>query len=186
MKTRQNSTALIIGTRGTGKSEFIKQILKSSSNRKAIIFDTDDNAVFHGFDKITPELIPHVKSGQFRVIDTDFNKVVDLMAGFWNGLLILEDATKYISGKLPENFANLIIASKQRNVDIVLTFHNFRCIHPRLFLLANFLEIFKTGEDLLKIDSVKNKLPKFDEVLKVQLAVEAHPSKYHHQTIQIL
>ena len=184
---RLNSTIALIGTKGTGKSTFLLELLKASDKKKAIIFDMDDNEVFHQYESVAANLIPRVKDGNiFRVIDIDFEKVLDEMANFWNGLLVFDDATKYLSGIFPKKMRNLILASKQRNVDIVLTFHTFRCIHPDLFSLTNFLELFKTGERIMDIPSVKGKLPKLEEVAKLKDSVEKHPNKFYHKTIEIL
>lgn len=176
---------MVVGTRGTGKTTFIKRLLNVHPAEKVLIFDTDDNVAFHEYDAIDAVLIPHVIKGTFRVINPNFELVLDCIdEGFRNGLLILEDATKYVGSIPPKNLQNIILASKQRNVDVLMTFHGFRSIAPRLYAWTNMLELFKTGENLDKI-STKNNIPQLEKVLAVAAEVEAHPSKFHHKSIRL-
>ena len=181
-ETRQNYISLLCGNRGVGKSTFILDIIKNHP-KKVLIYDLDDNDKYHQFQLITPELLPRWKSGIKRIITPDTDLVLQTISeNVHNAFLIFEDATKYIESDPPKFVKQLVLASKQRNLDILFTFHTYRSMPPKLFSWADILEVFKTGED---IHQFKSKIPRFEDVALAHAEVEAHQSRFFHKTVRL-
>ena len=180
---RQNIIALVCGGRGTGKSTHIKKVIDGHSSKKVLIVDANDNAIFREFKPIKPELLKKWKSGKIRIVSDDTDAVFRLIYdNLWNALVIFEDATGYMQFNMPEIVKKIMLVSKQRNLDLIFTFHSFRNIRPDFFAYSNYLEIFKTGED---ISQFKNKVPQFERVIEAKEAVEQHPSKFYHKSVRL-
>ena len=174
--------SILCGNRGVGKSTYlIKGIEKHQ--KKVLIYDLDDNEMYHQYQLITPDVLSRWKGGVKRIISPDTDLVLESITDHvWNSMIIFEDATKYIESDPPKTIRQLVIASKQRNLDILFTFHTYRSIPPKLLSWADALVVFKTGED---INQFKNKIPKFKQVQAVHQKVEQHKSRFYHQTIQL-
>jgi len=182
MQNRQNYISLLCGNRGVGKTTYILDIIKYHP-KKVLIYDLDDNDKYHQFQLITPELLPRWKSGIKRIISPDTDVVLNTISEHVNNaFLIFEDATKYIESDPPKFVKQLVLASKQRNLDILFTFHTYRSMPPKLFSWADVLQVFKTGEN---IDLFKSKIPRFEDVALAHAQVEAHSSKYFNKTVRL-
>lgn len=182
MQERENIIGALIGNRGVGKSTFIIQAIEAHP-KKVLIYDLDDNDKYHKYQLIQPEQLGRWKSGVKRIISPDTDFVFDsIVENVNNALLVFEDATKYIDGDPPKSIKQLVLASKQRNLDIFFTFHTYRSIPPKLLSWADVLEVFKTGED---ISQFKNKIPRFEHVERAHSEVEAHKNKFYHKTVRL-
>lgn len=179
---RQNLIGIICGNRGVGKSTYILEMIKNHP-KKVLIFDLDDNPLYHKFQKITPDMLPYWKKGVKRIILPDVDEVLEAITEHcYNTLILFEDATKYIESDPPKTVRQLVLASKQRNLDIIFTFHTYRSIPPKLLSWADALEVFKTGEN---IQQFKKKIPLFEQLQKVYNRVTKHKSRFYHETIRL-
>lgn len=181
-QNRQNLVGLIVGNRGTGKSTFIKKIIDKHP-KKVLVYDTDDNPIYQDYPNISPKLLPRWKANTKRIIDTDYEVVLQNLDEVNNALIVFEDATKYTGNATPQLLKKLILASKQRNLDLLFTFHSFRRILPDFYTFSNYMEIFKTGED---IKQFKAKIPNFEKVQEVHNEVESHTNRFFHKTVRLI
>lgn len=180
---RQNLIGIICGGRGTGKSTFIRKIIDNHA-KKALLVDTNDNAIFRDIPKIAPNLLERWVSGTFRIVSEETEEVLEqLYQHVWNALIVFEDATAYMQFNMPPVIKKIMLVSKQRNLDLLFTFHSFRNIRPDFFAYSNFIEIFKTGES---ISQFKNKIPQFERVERVKREVEENISKFYHKSVRLL
>ncbi len=183
---RQNLCGLIIGRRGCGKSSYLLELIEiyaQATNKPVIIYDTDDNDIYSHINTIAIEHIPALKKGVYKCIDIDYKKFIAIIRWkCWNKLIVFEDATKYLQYAY-EDVYNTALASKQRNNDILFTFHSFRKVRPDFFDVANSLTLFKTGEQWTT--TLTKKVPMSHLVKPVFDAVHKHPSKYYHQDVRI-
>ncbi len=182
MQQRENIIGIICGNRGVGKSTFLIEAIEAHP-KKVLVYDLDDNDKYHRYQLISPEHLSRWKGGVKRIITPDTDLVFNTLVEHTNNaLLIFEDATKYIDSDPPKAIRQLVLASKQRNLDIFFTFHTYRSIPPKLFSWADVLEVFKTGED---ISQFKNKIPQFERVEKVHAEVEKHKNRFFHKTVRL-
>jgi len=181
-KRQAGFIGLIVGGRGTGKSTYINNSIIGKSKKKTLIFDTDENLVYAHIPLIHIEELDKLatwESGIYRIIDIDYEYVFQkLNAYVSDALLIIEDATKYISNRAKADIKKLVLGSKQRRIDMLFTFHSFRSIPPDLCGYSDMVEIFKTGESLREF---KHKIP-IHLVLPTFEKVNAHRSRFYHKT----
>jgi len=158
--SRINKVFLIAGNRGKGKTDFLKNHIMSSSQQKKIIVDTFDSPVWHTMktwnhpeweqitvSSIDPTEIHTHKSGIIRVFGADTKAIMHAISKLaYNSLLVFEDATKYIGSKLTDDVRYFVLDSKQKNLDIMFTFHSLADIPNDLIRVSDYLTLFKTGD----------------------------------------
>lgn len=177
--------SLLLGRRGTGKTFYMKRVIMSflMKQSKALIIDTLDHPAYFGVKTIPPEFIRGMRGGDCcRCWGSNTDKILEACEEFKNGLLVIEDATKFIEGRLQDSVKRLVYDSKQKNVDIVFIFHGFVACPPALFRICDNIVLFKTGD---VPDVRKNDLPAFEEVSKAHAAVMADKNPYAHKLINI-
>lgn len=184
MAERVNIVSVIIGGRGTGKTTYLKEkILKVNRLPKVLVMDTFPHPSYEDFQIIPGEKLRLLKKGNKRVIGSNTNENLDAINQYYkNGLLVFEDCTKYIKANVQDSVRNLLIDSKQKNLDIILMYHSIGQTPPDIFRLCDFVVLFKTGEQW---DNSWKKIPNAHEVKNAFEKVNEHPSKYHHITIRI-
>lgn len=166
---RINKVILIAGTRGTGKTDFTKTLVKKSNLPKKLIVDEMDNPAWHnlqtwddpnGFNTDIPiinrQQLRAWRSGLYRIFDEDTDAMFsDIKRNVKNTFVVLEDATRYVGSKLTADLRRFMFNCKQQNNDLVFVFHSLGAIPPELVKSANYLILFKTGELIVS----KNKYP---------------------------
>jgi len=97
-----------------------------------------------------------------------------ILDSFQNGLLLIEDITKFVSDSLPSDLIGAICTQRHRSCDIILHFQSVgKMAHPKLWANCNWLRIHKTE------DSVKKHENKFGtDVTHLFLAEKLVEMKY--------
>ena len=180
--SRQNKIFIAVGGRGTGKTTYLKTIADNHNSKKVLVYDTDDNKKWN-YPYISVEQLAFWKSGKYKLIDANSENVLnEINNHIKDTFLFIEDATKYINSSISKSLKNFLLASKQRNVDVIITYHSFRRIPPDLLNFTNGLIIFKTNEDIREF---KSKIPNFELVSEIYTQVQQHKSRYFYQVILI-
>lgn len=182
---RVNIVSLVLGTRGSGKTFFTKRAIRSANkaNKKVLIIDTFDHPSYQSVPRIKPIDIKNIEAGEIvRVFGGETNKILSACNDFSNGLLIIEDATKYIEGKLSEDVKQFVLDSKQKNIDIIFLFHGFGAAPPALFRVCDKIILMRTGDNpTLR----KNNLPNFEEVMEAYGRIKESKEKYPYEIINL-
>lgn len=185
---------LFAGTRGTGKTDFTKNVIQGSLMPKKLVVDTFDSIVWQNMQThnhpewsdvkvpIMPtELIPNWNRGLYRLADSDTNTVMNTIHEYANNaLLVFEDATRYVGSRLTEPVKNFVLDSKQKNLDVIFIFHSLVSIPPDLVRISDTLTLFKTNEG----HPSKTKYP-WAEIPKIMDYLKAHKNRYENVTIQL-
>lgn len=182
---RINKVSLVLGRRGTGKTYYIKKVIRSFLVRmlKVLVVDTLDHPSYAGVKTIQPSGIARMRAGDCcRCWGSDTDGILAACEDFKNGLLVIEDATKFIEGRLQDSVKRLVYDSKQKNVDIIFIFHGFVACPPALFRICDNILMFKTGDTP---DVRKNDLPAFEEVVKAHNSVMADKNPYAHKLVNV-
>lgn len=167
---------LICGQRNCGKSTLIDKTLRRQAKTKRVyVYDTDDNAIFHDYKVIAlTDNWTKLPAGLYKIIDEDFEAVfTKLNKEAHNGTIAFDDIRKYSSGnnQLNKPLRSLIIRSKQRGLEIIISGHSYLQLIPQLHTFADAYcffdfkgkvvysdEIEDIYEDLVKmLDFVKDK-----------------------------
>ncbi len=191
---RDNVVWLFAGTRGTGKTTAVKQVIRSSTIPKKLIVDTFDSDVWqtlehHGFPDgmnipipiIDQKKIPYWKSGIYRLISSDTDLIFPIIEKHVkNALIVFEDATKYIGSRLDKPVRKFVLDSKQKNLDLIFIFHSLASIPPELVRVANYLTLFKTQEGMPSL----HKYP-FPQIPIAMKKIQKSSNRYHYETIRL-
>jgi hypothetical protein len=191
---RTNSICIYVGKRGSGKTDFVKNMIDFFPQPKTLIVDTFDNPVWRNMKTYShPEwetrIVPvmpieklHLhKSGLYRVFhsDTDFLQF-QIQQHCMNTAILFEDSTRYFPLNLSRTQKNYLLNSKQTNCDIHLVFHTLSQVPPELIKYADFLILFKTGEG--SYNPKKYYHPNFDKVFQTVLKSN---DRYINRTIPL-
>jgi hypothetical protein len=192
---RINRIILVTGTRGTGKTTFllgseqlkvdgiIDAYLDRDPKQKILVVDLFDNPLYRAFPIISVENLSRWKQSKYRIFDNDQRYLIANINYYcYNTVIIFEDATKYVNTKLEENLKRLLIDSKQKNNDIVFIFHYLMAIPNDLVRIADYLVLFKTGENFSNY--LRNKFPHPD-IERVFKEVQESKNFHYNKTIDL-
>lgn len=193
---RVNYITLIVGTRGTGKTTFVKGseehkiegvidiYLDRDPKQKILIVDLFDNPVWSDVPTITVEKLARWKSGVYRIYHSDEIELFRIINKYcYNTVIFFEDATKYIQNSLEENLKRLLIDSKQRNIDVFFAFHYLGAVPPKLAKISDFIVLFKTNE--VFSSQLRNKYPHPD-IEPAFKEVTAHKNRFFNKQIALI
>lgn len=175
---RTNKISILLGNRNTGKTIYAKSIMKAAleAGKSVLVIDTFDHPAYSAVERIRPDQIGKCAPGHiYRCFGSETELILTSCNQFYNGLLVLEDATKYIENRLNEDSKRFFYDCKQKNVDILAMFHSWVACPPILFRIADNVMIKKTGDNCLVR---KNDCPNFAEVLAAYEEVEKSPNRY--------
>jgi len=74
-----------------------------------------------------------------------------ILESFQNGLLLIEDPTKFISDSLPADLIGAICTQRHKSCDLILHFQSIgKMAHPKLWANCNWLRFHKTKDTIEK------------------------------------
>lgn len=143
---RANEITVITGRRGTGKTTLQQKIL-AVNPKKTLVVDTFDHPSWSSYPIISIENLKHWRSGNYRVILSNYTEDLILISKYSNNCnIVYEDAKKYFTSSIPQSVVNAIIDSKQKNTDIYMMYHALSQIPKFLREMYDNLIIFKTKD----------------------------------------
>lgn len=183
---RTNKVSLFIGTRGSGKTwftikEFIPWYMRRHPSQKVLVLDMVDHPDYQDLPRITPgHLARWSGAGIYRMFQADTAEMLQgVKDHFINGLLIVEDASRFLGGVLDDDTKKFVLNSKQRNIDIVFMFHSFSYAPPKLLEVTDIFEIFRTASPAGR----KQYLNCYDEVFSKWQEVMSIKKGWPHRTV---
>jgi hypothetical protein len=122
---------IICGATQTGKTTFIKSLLKSVKNSESIII-YDINNEYKDF-------FPY----PFINFETFSNK----LTGIKNAVIVLEESTIFLNNRSCNYSITELLVRKYHNFNyIFFVFHSVRSIPRYIYELCNYITIFKTND----------------------------------------
>ena len=125
MNKREPQIFVIVGGRGTGKTYYLENTLREYDT---VVFELVKTNRWQGFTKC---FYDDYEQGKINFKDIANKKIV------------FEDATSYINSNMKNTLKQLIVFSKQIGCDVFLVFHSINMIPPFLWLLFNYIILFK-------------------------------------------
>ena len=196
MDNRFNLVGAIFGMRGTGKTEYLrgnksfglKGLLKPTieQGKKVLILDTFDHPSYADVPIITPKNLQHWNEGVYRCFVrpnkmAELNSHINSLESMWNTLIVYEDAYKHQARLLDDPIKELMIDSKQKNIDMLFMYHAFSMAPKDLFRMLDFIELFKTKDHP---SSRKDDMPGYyEQAVSVYDEVKANKSRFYHKLI---
>lgn len=185
---RINLVTVVVGRRGTGKSTFvlnevIKPYRETHLSQKVLIVDTLDHPLYRTIASIEPNDIRRwVKPNIYRCYSSQTNEVMkNITETLHNALVVFEDASKYIRGRVDDDIRRFILDSKQRNLDLIFVFHGFAFAPPEIWRLVDIITIFKTDNPA----SRKKDLVEYEQIQTAWENVMKNKDPFYNETIQI-
>ncbi len=121
------------------------------------------------------------ESGYARMFSPDTEMMFQLIeCHLRNTLLIIEDGSKFIGKQLSRSFKGFMYDSKQKNLDIIIVFHNLAAIPPELVRIADTLTLFKTNDGTPS----PTKYP-FPELIPAMQHVRKSTNRYENVTLRL-
>lgn len=193
---RTNKVILVVGNRGTGKTDFLKDLTFKMMKvfSKCLIVDTFDSDTWHtlqtwnhperlniSLPKLPLSKLKFWKNGLARLFGSNTDEMMSsIQENSKNSFIIFEDATRYIEGKLSADVKQFVLDSKQKNLDLVFVFHSLADVPPRLIRVADFLVLFKTSDGELS----KTKYP-WPQIHKMLEELRESANRYAYKIFQI-
>jgi len=185
---RLNNVGLILGKRGTGKSTYLKNIIEfyktKNPNKKILIISAINQPTYNDIPTIDLNLLSRWKgSNVYKIYDSDTDLILQEVEQYFNnGLLIMEDATSFIRKNIQKEVRRMIIDTKQKNVDMLITFHGFMSTPPEILRYCDTITIFKTDHP----QSRKNEIGAYyEDVLKIYNSVSNSKNNFINKTIKV-
>ena len=195
---RQPYLIVVCGKKASGKTfttlQWIKDYVKGNpakgvQPRKVLILDI--NGEFTQFKTIPLGRVkefsvsPVAEVRRVTIFKNDgskmtLNEIADtlnyILDNFRNGLLLVEDVTRYISDSLPNDVIGAICTQRHMGVDIILHFQMLgKAGHPKILANMNLMRIHKVTDP---VDKHKKKFEDYFELLKIaQLIVNIEYDK---------
>jgi len=179
---RTPQIALLVGRRKAGKTTLGRKLIEASQFKKILVVDTFEHPDYTDFQTITADMLPRWKNGRKRIIYRSDEDLQAINESVFNTLIVLEDCSKYITGDLSAPLRGIIFDSKQKNNDVVIMYHGFRFIPPKLLSNVNYITLFKIGENL---SASKQKIPNYDELLKAHNQIQSSSNPYINKTFLV-
>lgn len=157
----RGKVTIVCGTRGTGKTTFLKSIIQKT---KIPYFVYD----FHGDWNAKP---------------VDMDQFIEMCNKAKNCNFIFEDATSYCSqGGIKHTFRRAITRSRGQGVNIYLVFHSLRLIPLDIFEMADYLILFKTKD---QTERITGRFMDFPHILTAYHEIRSNPDAYFKKIIRL-
>ena len=169
---RETERIIILGTNGTGKSTISKKLVLNEIKKPdghAIIVTQHLNE-WTNLEDVNRRFIDKRVGEYAKARRLIFQKgdLQYLEQSFRNGLLLFEDCRMYLHSATDEELHSMLIASRQRSVDIVAVGHGFTEVPPKFFTFSTKIILFKTRDN---IKMRKPVLLNFEEMQETQLRI---------------
>lgn len=157
---------IIVGATGTGKTTFVKNIIKKVPNKKALfIYDVNNE-----YKEYFPYPLQTV---------SDFMEKTQFIS---KGVFVLEEATIYLNNRSSNEYlTQLLVRKRHTNNTILLVFHSMRAVPRYIYELSNTIVIFKTNDSA---DMTSREL-KDDRLEVIMNRVKNHKNPHYYEILKI-
>jgi hypothetical protein len=153
-----------IGMTGQGKTKFAKDYIES---RKCFVFDVNNEYDLPLYGE---------RSKDISCDEKEFIKQCYLKR---QTVCVFEEATGFFEGKTSKELRRLIVNKRHTQNVYLFVFHSITSVPPRLLQFANFVVLFKTGDEEYQVE---NKYPSLYPYY-MKLKTMQHQSKLIIKTI---
>lgn len=167
MDTSGNGKVIIIvGGRGTGKTTYLRHKLEMVHPKARMVYDVAGHYT---------DLYPHpmLEFEVFKEKTTQIERAV----------VVYEEASIYFSNRGDDRMLkDLLVKSRYRNNIIFLVYHSLRMVPRYIFDLSNNIVLFKTNDNLKRIET------KFesDILSDMYLRIKSHENFHHYEIMNVL
>ncbi len=186
---RQPMLILTCGETGVGKT--YRNILEIESyqkdnpltgrkGRKVLIFDVNDDD-YERYQTVSPDHIrdltlirarrirPLTRSGETMTLEEKRDMVERMVKQFSEGLLVLEDLDKYMTGAKGQTIVGLLTTNRHHGLDIMISHQSIAKITTTEFQNCTWLRLHKQVDDITRY---RTRIPNYFLVRLATLIVE--------------
>lgn len=117
---------------------------------KALRLEDVPKWTYNGIIEVRRVTILKEGGGQMTLRETA-DALSFILQHFQNGLLLIEDISKFVSDSLPNDLIGAICTQRHKSCDIILHFQSVgKMAHPKLWANCNWLRIHKTEDTVRK------------------------------------
>lgn len=128
---------LVVGSTGTGKTTFVKSLLKKS---KKPLYIYDINNEYKEFNNLYS-------------FNSDFNNFCEVTENKKDSLIVYEEATIFFSNKGANTLTTgQLVRKRHTNNILVFVFHSLRTVPLHILDLTDYLILHKTGDNINLIE----------------------------------
>nr|WP_276898481.1 hypothetical protein [Pedobacter kyonggii] len=179
-------SAIVVGRKGVGKSTYLaKTASQYPASSKVLIIDVNGSPAYYSFQTIEPKDIKRFRSGHAKILGTPTPETLAIIAkDFRGGLIVFEDATKYISGNVHPSIKAFLVDHRMYHCDLVFAFHSLKRVPPFFWEMISYCTLFKTAEVFDK--TFKNRIPNYEIIQKAYDKVAASKDIRFNITVETL
>lgn len=188
----QHLAIAITGRKYTGKSTLARKIAEGYKNPKVIIIDPNNSPAYEGIPFVIFTRLCKLTKGIVRYYDQDTNKLFEnlmemLSKKTFNGLIVFEDATKYIDAKPTKTQKAVLVDHRMWNTSLMFTFHSLEFV-PRFFWkMLTHVTVFKTQDMMEENYRVfAKRIPNFKSIYNAWIEVMESENEFENRTIKTL
>lgn len=143
----------MIGRVGCGKSTIVRKLSRRALEaRRRVLILTGHDDEWLCYPPVHPRLKHHIATyrGGRRIIVPNRQAAYEAIGLFRNGLLILDDCRMFLPSFQDTNLENLVISTRQRDVDLVVVCHSFSQLPPVFFTFVDYFVLFATRGNIVE------------------------------------
>jgi len=195
-KQNFNTVSMILGSRNHGKTKYLKGDPELNlpgffsaylaKGMKVLIIDTFDHPSYKDIPILKVTELSRFKRGVYRIfVNPDdmpaLNTFINTLVNLWNTLIVYEDAYKHQDKTLDKPIKQLIIDSKQKNIDLIFIYHAWAMAPVALYKMIDLIEVFKTKDHP---KSRRDDMPGYyEDAVKIYEEVKKNASPYFHKLL---
>jgi len=155
---------VIIGKTGQGKSEVVKELI---DKKPCHVFDINNE--YGQRTKYKGQVPVNLSSDPIalrsRHISGDFETFVLEVTGMKERVIVFEEATGFLEGKVAAMFKRIITNKLFTNNIYVFVFHTIVDVPPAIMRLCDYIVLFKTNDERYLVERKYPRLaPSFDKL----------------------
>ncbi len=181
---------IVCGMKGVGKTHFSvldidRYVLDNAGTgkrgRKVLILDFNDEVMYRKYKAVSPKYIKVLTEPRGRRIIpiADNGKKYDLQMmrdvaeyvvfNFMNGLVVLEDIDKYMTGKKGQSLIGAMTTNRHAGMDLLITHQSVAKVSKTEWENAAFVRLHHQLDD---VDRIKDDLPNYPLMKIAQIIVD--------------
>lgn len=193
--SRLHQSGIVVGRKGTGKSTYLNNLAEQyakSTGRRVLIYDVNGSPAYSKHQKLSKAQFKYwCENGlkgikRFYLGDENDREAFTIIRNYFkDGLLIMEDCTKYINANPQPYVKPLLVDNRMWGADIIYTFHSIKRVPPFFWEMSSYLTIFKTNEVLRENDRKwEDRIVNWEGVYAARQKVLKNKDPYYSVTIE--
>lgn len=158
--------SIAVGRSGCGKTTLSKKLIKLKPDNMPVMIYDINREYLHYYNK--PFL--------------DFDVFLEQMEEVRGHYILIEEATIFFSTHSHfKEMTNILVRARHTRNIIQLNFHSFKSVPKNIYMLLDYITIFKTN------DTLKDVKDKFDnpKIIKAYEDARISDNKYFYRTIKL-